>query len=170
MTVNFGRDCPPGHRVSPRLHGDTERSGEELPSETPSARQQDSFGQGHSLYGLDAGGGKTVADPGAGERIRTAGLPFTRSPALCSERSTCTDDTDHCTEDTHHAGISWRVGPRTGPRPKARPCLWVLLPCVPQSGASDLRPRERTRRSRNLIGVTASLQTTTGANLDACAR
>ena len=29
------------------------------------------------------------------------------------------DDTDHCTGGTHQAGIIWRAGPRTGPRPRS---------------------------------------------------
>jgi hypothetical protein len=43
----------------------------------------------------------TPSDLGAGERIRTAGLPFTRSVAQRSERTTCTDTTDWCRDDTH---------------------------------------------------------------------
>jgi hypothetical protein len=37
----------------------------------------------------------TPAELGAGERIRTAGLPFTRSEASSTMRATCTDDTGH---------------------------------------------------------------------------
>jgi hypothetical protein len=59
---------------------------------------------------------ETPSDLGAGERDRTADLPFTRSPALCTDRASCTDDTDHRTDSTHHAGIIRSAGPRTGPR------------------------------------------------------
>ena len=48
-----------------------------------------------------ADGAKNLSDMGAGERIRTAGLPFTRSPAQRSERTTCTDTTDWCRDGTH---------------------------------------------------------------------
>jgi hypothetical protein len=34
---------------------------------------------------------QTLTEPGAGERIGTADLPFTRSTASRTERSTCTD-------------------------------------------------------------------------------
>ena len=80
---------------------------------------------------------------GAGERIRTADLPFTRSTASCTERSTCTDDTDHRTDGTHHAGIIWRAGPRTGPRPRPL-CPWILLLRVNVSGVLDSRPQADT--------------------------
>jgi hypothetical protein len=43
--------------------------------------------------------------PGAGERIRTTDLPFTRSPAPCIDRASCTDDTGNRTDGTHRAGI-----------------------------------------------------------------
>jgi len=58
----------------------------------------------------------TLADLGAGERDRTADLPFTRSPARCHERSTCTDDTGYRTDCTRSAGIIRLVVPRTVPR------------------------------------------------------
>jgi hypothetical protein len=33
------------------------------------------------------------------------------STAPCTERSTCTEGTEHCTDGTHFAGIIWRAGP-----------------------------------------------------------
>lgn len=73
--------------------------------------------------------GRLPPDLGAGERIRTADLPFTRSAAPSIEGASCTDDTDHHTDGTRCAGIIRRAGPRTGPRPRAlRPA--ILLLCV----------------------------------------
>jgi len=60
---------------------------------------------------------------------RTHDRPIMRSTASCTIRASCTDDTNHCTDGTHRAGIIWRAGPRTGPRPK-RPSPLVLLLCV----------------------------------------
>ena len=55
-----------------------------------------------------------------------SGTPSRASPPM---RASCADDTDHCTGGTHHAGIIWRAGPRTGPRPRSlRPV--ILLLCV----------------------------------------
>jgi hypothetical protein len=68
-------------------------------------------------------------DPGGAGGARTHDRRIMRSKAPRTERSTCTDDTDHCTDGTHHAGIIWCAGPRTGPRPR-RPCPLVLLLCV----------------------------------------
>jgi hypothetical protein len=55
------------------------------------------------IRSTDRGGGEvdTTAELRAGERIRTADLPFTRSVAQRSERTTCTDTTDWCRDDTH---------------------------------------------------------------------
>jgi len=36
-----------------------------------------------------------LAEPGAGERVRTASLPFIRSTASCTTHASCTDDTGH---------------------------------------------------------------------------
>jgi hypothetical protein len=52
---------------------------------------------------------------------RTHDRRIMRSTAPCTTHASCTDDADHCTDGTHHAGIIWRAGPRTGPRPR-RPC------------------------------------------------
>ena len=59
---------------------------------------------------------ENVSDLGAGERIRTADLPLTRSMALCTVRTTCTDDTGYRTNGTHCTGIIRRAVPRTVPR------------------------------------------------------
>jgi hypothetical protein len=40
-----------------------------------------------------------------------------RSLPSCNAVSSCTDDTENGTDGTHHAGITWRAGQRTGPRP-----------------------------------------------------
>ena len=63
--------------------------------------EQDNPGSGHSFHGLGAGEAKTLAELGAGERIRTAGLPFTSSLAQNSGRTTCTAATDLCSDGTH---------------------------------------------------------------------
>ena len=60
---------------------------------------------------------------------RTHDRRIMRSTAPRTERPTCTDDTDHGTDGTDHAGIIWRAGPRTGPRPR-HPGPLVLLLCV----------------------------------------
>ena len=46
-----------------------------------------------------------VLDLGAGERLRTANLPFTSSAASRAERANCTDGTDNCADGTRCAGI-----------------------------------------------------------------
>ena len=40
-----------------------------------------------------------------------------RTTAPSTMSASCTDDTDNRTDGTHRAGITWRAGPRTGPRP-----------------------------------------------------
>jgi hypothetical protein len=45
-------------------------------------------------------------DLGAGERDRTADLPFTRSTATCSVRASCTNAPRHRTDSTRCAGLS----------------------------------------------------------------
>jgi hypothetical protein len=57
-----------------------------------------------------------TSELGAGERIRTADLPFTRSVLTGSARASCTDDTGNRTDGTSCAGIILRVVPRTVPR------------------------------------------------------
>jgi hypothetical protein len=66
---------------------------------------------------------------------RTHDRRIMRSTAPRTERSTCTDDTDHCTDGIHHAGIIWRAGPRTGPRPRLLSSFCRLL-CVTLPRAS----------------------------------
>jgi hypothetical protein len=78
---------------------------------------------------------------GAGERIRTAGLPFTRSTAACTERASCTDDAGHGTDYTHRAGTIWRAVPRTVPRPKL-PRPLILLLCVTPPSPAYVSPSE----------------------------
>jgi hypothetical protein len=82
----------------------------------------------------------TLPDLGAGERIRTAGLPFTRRTATCTERASCTDDTGNRTDGTHRAGIVRCAGPRTGPRPRPS-CPAILLLCVTLLAELDPNPR-----------------------------
>jgi hypothetical protein len=92
---------------------------------------------------------ETPAELGAGDRIRTDALPFTRSTAPCTKRPNCIDDADYRPDGTHHTGIIRHVGPRTGPRPR-RPSLLVRLLYVTSSG----RPayvREQTHRSRSRV-------------------
>jgi poly(3-hydroxyalkanoate) depolymerase len=55
----------------------------------------------------------TVADLGAGERDRTADLPFTRTTTQCTVRASCNDGTRHRTDGTRCAGIIRRGVPRT---------------------------------------------------------
>jgi hypothetical protein len=78
---------------------------------------------------------------------RTHDRRIMRSTASCNTHASCIDDTHHCTDGSHHAGIIWRAGPRTGPRPRRLYPL-VLLLCVTSHGAPSLRPRDRARRSR----------------------
>jgi hypothetical protein len=78
---------------------------------------------------------------------RTHDRRIMRSTASCNTRASCIDNTDHCTDGSHRAGIIWRAGPRTGPRPR-HPCLLVLLLCVTPLRAPSLRPRERARCHR----------------------
>ena len=58
----------------------------------------------------------TLSDLGAGERVRTAGLPFTRSTAPCTVRASCTNSTRHRTDSTRCAGIIQSAVPRAVPR------------------------------------------------------
>ena len=53
---------------------------------------------------------------GAGERVRTADLPFTRSVLTGCTRASCTDGTGNRTEGSRCAGIVLRVVPRNVPR------------------------------------------------------
>ena len=77
----------------------------------------------------------TPIEPGVGQWIRTTGLPLTRSTAPGTVRASCTDGTDHRADSSHHAGIIWRAGPRTGPRPRLRRPA-ILLQCVTPLRAS----------------------------------
>src|SRR2546423_652867 len=67
----------------------------------------------------------TPSDLGAGERIRTADLPFTRSTAPCNERASCTDGASHRTDGIRCAGIIRRVVPRTVPRGRRETGPWL---------------------------------------------
>jgi len=57
-----------------------------------------------------------ASDLGAGERDRTADLPFTRSTASCSERPICTDGAGYCTDCISCAETIRFAVPRTVPR------------------------------------------------------
>jgi len=76
---------------------------------------------------------------GAGERDRTADLPFTRSTAPCAVRASCTDGDGHRTDSTRCAGIIRRAVPRTVPRPRALLTVALLL-CVTPRRALYPRP------------------------------
>ena len=69
-----------------------------------------------TIHGSGLDGRKPLSDLGAGERDRTADLPFTRSTAPCTERTSCTDGTDNRTDSASCAGAIQRVVPRTVPR------------------------------------------------------
>src|SRR2546430_14912890 len=56
---------------------------------------------------------------------RTHDRRVMRRTASCIRHASYVDDTDHFTDGTHHAGIIWRAGPRTGPRP-LRPYPLIL--------------------------------------------
>ena len=130
-----------GERIGPGVHGDPERpAGQLLYVTLGDPRRNGRIARLSVIRSPDRGGGEvgTTAELGAGERIRTADLPFTRSTASCNMRATCADDTDHRTDGTHHAGIIWRAGPRTGPQPR-RPFPAVLLLCV-TSPRAPIRP------------------------------
>ena len=55
---------------------------------------------------------------GAGERVRTAGLPFTRSMARCAVCASCTDSAAHSPADPHRTGMIRQAVPRPVPRRK----------------------------------------------------
>ena len=56
---------------------------------------------------------------GAGERIRTADLPFTRSPFCSYMCSNCTDAASYCSDGTRCAGVFRGVVPRFVPTPQS---------------------------------------------------
>jgi hypothetical protein len=58
----------------------------------------------------------TPSDLGAGERDRTADLPFTRRPAPRTVRASCTDGTRHRTDSTRCTGNIHSIVPRNVPR------------------------------------------------------
>ena len=64
------------------------------------------------------GDGRPSEVDGAGERIRTAGLPFTRSMARCAVCASCTDSAAHSPADPHRAGMIRQAVPRPVPRRK----------------------------------------------------
>ena len=76
---------------------------------------------------------------GAGERIRTTDVPFTRSTALRAVCASCTDDTDQRIDGSRCAGIISRAVPRTVPR--QRPMVFrMLLLYVTPPGELGCRP------------------------------
>ena len=99
----------------------------------------------------------TPSELGAGERMRTAGLPFTRRTASCTRRSTCTDDTEHRTDGTRGAGIIWRAGPRTGPRQRRLFPLVLLLCVTPPRAHGPTSARAPREIGRALLGDQAQL-------------
>ena len=64
------------------------------------------------------GDGRPSEVDGAGERIRTADLPFTRSTARCAVCASCTDSAAHNPADPRRAGMIRQAVPRTVPRRK----------------------------------------------------
>jgi hypothetical protein len=82
--------------------------------------------------------GNYPSDLGAGERIRTTDLPFTRSTARCTVRTSFTVSTSHRTDGTRCAGIIRRIVPRTVPRPRPpRPRVSLLCVISLKKGGSD---------------------------------
>jgi hypothetical protein len=66
-----------------------------------------------------------LAELGAGERIRTAGLPFTRSVFTRCTGTNCTNGTGNRTDGIRCAGIILRVVPRTIPRRRRQKCMAI---------------------------------------------
>jgi hypothetical protein len=60
------------------------------------------------------------ADLGAGERIRTADLPFTSGLACGPERPSCANGPTVCSESTGLPRLLWLLVPRFVPRPSRR--------------------------------------------------
>jgi hypothetical protein len=148
-------DRAAGERLGPGVHGDPERpAGQLLYVTLGDPRRNGRIARLSVIRSPDRGGGEvgTTAELGAGERIRTADLPFTRSTASCNMRATCADDTDHRTDGTHHAGIIWRAGRRTGPQPR-RPFPAVLLLCV-TSPRAPIRPGRAGSAAQIRAGLT----------------
>ena len=117
------------HRPAGRRHRPADRRGT---TRTPASRH---------IVGLLAVISQTfiqVVLRGAGG-ARTHDRRIVRSTASCNTRTSCIDDRDHCTDGSHRAGIIWRAGPRTGPRPRRR-CPLVLLLCVTPLRAPSLLP------------------------------
>jgi hypothetical protein len=71
--------------------------------------------------------------------VRTAGLPFTRSTAACTDGASCTDDTGNRTDGTRRAGIIRSAGPRTGPRLTTTIAQCQLLSVTVRRARSRLR-------------------------------
>jgi hypothetical protein len=72
----------------------------------------------------------TAFTSGAGERIRTADLPFTRSTARRTACASCTDSAGHCSADPCWAGITGDAVPRAVPRHE----------CLEDHSAQDEQP------------------------------
>ena len=103
------------------------------------------------------------ATGGAGG-ARTHDRRIMRSMLPRSARASCADGTEHRTDGTRRAGIIWRPGPRTGPRPRPlRPM--VLLLCVTSPRAIDPRPRA----ARPVMGQTAAPRSSPAARRYAAA-
>jgi hypothetical protein len=74
---------------------------------------------------------------GAGERIRTADLPLTRSMLPGPVSATCTDDTRKCHRCTQNRALSRRSVPRLVPRRRSRRGrLWKLAGLQAAPGTS----------------------------------
>src|SRR5262249_34705361 len=69
-----------------------------------------------SCMNLQVRGLAGARERGAGERIRTTDLPFTRSTATCAARTTCADSTAGCKDGTIYPGLFRLAVPRSAPR------------------------------------------------------
>jgi hypothetical protein len=89
------------------------------------------------VHGSPATGIKTAGGAGG---ARTRDRRIMRSTASCTMRASCTDDAGYRTAGARRAGITRRLGPRTGPRPRPLSSFFRLL-CVTSPRASRLRPQ-----------------------------
>ena len=109
---------PPPHRAI--LNGAGQQHARKPPPHTESHLKNTNRAQPGSRSHVNGMSEANVRPLGAGERIRTADLPFTRSTAICNMHASCTDGTGYRTDGARRAGIIWSAGPRTGPRVAAR--------------------------------------------------